>query len=76
MFSGKQKAIVGAVVALLGALGTWAVTYFPDNQNVQEWVGIILGLVTALATWYGVFQTTNQVNGIPVNGSDPNPPAA
>jgi hypothetical protein len=35
-----------ALLALAGSVGTWAVTAFPDNHNVQLYAGLALVLVT------------------------------
>lgn len=41
-----------AVVALLGAVGTWGVTAYEDNAvNGAEWFGLLLGLSTALGVY-------------------------
>lgn len=40
-----------AVVALVGAVTTWAATYFPDNDDVQTWLGLAAALVTVLLTY-------------------------
>ena len=45
-----------AIVALAGAVGTWAVTYFPDNHTVI----LVVGLVVAVGTGLGVHITTNE----------------
>lgn len=40
-----------AIVALLGAVATWAATYFPDNHDVQTWLGLAGALVTVVLTY-------------------------
>lgn len=40
-----------AIVALIGAVATWAATYFPDNTDVQQWLGLAAALVTVLLTY-------------------------
>lgn len=40
-----------AIAAFLFALGTWAVTNFPDNHDVQTWGGLVGVIATGLATF-------------------------
>lgn len=44
------------IVALVGAVCTWAVTYFPHNHTVQ----VAVGLATALVTVATVYLVPNQ----------------
>lgn len=53
-----------AIVALLGALISWAVATFPDNAQVQLYGGLVASLLAAA----GVHQVTN------APGEDPDTP--
>lgn len=55
----KQKAVVAFVLTTIGGIATWAVTNYPDNDDVQTWGGLILAIGTVLATTYGVFKARN-----------------
>lgn len=55
-----------AITAIVGAVSTWAATYYPDDLDVQKW----LGLATALATVIGVFAIPNSPP--PGEPADPN----
>ena len=44
-----------ALTAIVGAVSTWAATYYPDDPDVQKWLGLALALVTVL----GVFSVPN-----------------
>jgi len=44
------------VVAVVGAVATWATATFPNDTNVQKWVGLALAIATAV----GVYATPNQ----------------
>jgi hypothetical protein len=54
------KAKVAAFLTTLGAVLTFIVAYFPDNDNLQLWGGLALGVLTIAATSYGVYNTPNQ----------------
>lgn len=40
-----------AVVAIVGAVATWATAYFPGDAEVAKWVGLALALVTAISVY-------------------------
>ncbi len=64
----NTKAKVAFVVGLVGGLLTFVVAYFPDNEQVQTWGGLAVGVVTILANAYAVYQTQNTPLG--VSGND------
>lgn len=39
------------IVAVVGAIATWASTLYPDSAAVQQWVGLALALTTAFSVW-------------------------
>lgn len=39
------------IVAIVGSIAGWAATYFPQNAQVQMWVGLALAASTAVAVW-------------------------
>jgi hypothetical protein len=39
------------LVAIVGAVATWAATYFPNDPNVQRWVGLAVALCTVLTVY-------------------------
>lgn len=53
------------IVAIVGAVGTWAATYYPNDPDVAKWVGLAL----ALATCISVYAVPNQ----PPAGEPSNP---
>lgn len=55
-----DKVKVGIAIAFVGAVLTFVVAYFPDNDNVQVWGGLLVGLLTIAANAWGVYQTTNK----------------
>lgn len=38
-------------VAVVGAIATWAATYYPADADVQQWVGLALALATAISVY-------------------------
>ena len=40
-----------ALVAVVGAIATWASTYYPDSPSVQKWVGLALAIVTVASVY-------------------------
>lgn len=56
----SRKAQVAAAVSTIGAVLTFIIAYFPDNNDLQLWGGLILGVLTIVATAYGVWKTPNQ----------------
>lgn len=44
-----------AIVSLVGAVATWAMTYFPDDGDIQK----IGGFVLAMLTVFSVYQIPN-----------------
>lgn len=55
-----DKAKVATAITTIGGVLTFLISYFPDNNNVQLWGGLILGLLTVVATGYGVYQVPNK----------------
>lgn len=55
-----DKAKIGTLVATIGAVLTFIVAYFPDNDDIQLWGGLIVGVLTIAATNYGVYKTANK----------------
>lgn len=45
-----------AVVAIVGAIVTWLVSNYAGNADVQHWLGLVLAVLTAA----GVYQTPNK----------------
>lgn len=39
------------LVAIVGAVATWAATYFPNDPTVQRWVGLAVALSTVLSVY-------------------------
>lgn len=39
------------LVAIVGAIATWASTYYPDDPNVSKWVGLALALATCVSVY-------------------------
>lgn len=54
------KAQVAAAVSTVGAVLTFIIAYFPDNDKLQLWGGLVLGVLTIVATSYGVYNTSNK----------------
>jgi hypothetical protein len=55
-----DKAKVATVIGIVGGVLTFLVAYFPENDDVQLWGGLILGVFTIVAQGFGVFQTANR----------------
>lgn len=55
-----KKAQVAAIITTVGAVLAFLVAYFPENDDVQLWGGLTIGLLTILANAYGVYQATNE----------------
>jgi hypothetical protein len=55
-----DKAKMAVIITTVGAVLTFLVAYFPNNDNVQVWGGLLIGLLTIAANGYGVYQTTNK----------------
>lgn len=56
----STKAQVATLVSTIGAVLTFIVAYFPDNPDLQLWGGLAIGILTIVATAYGVFKTPNK----------------
>jgi hypothetical protein len=74
MFDDAQKAKIAFILTTIGSLATWAVTEFPNNENVQEWGGLILAILTVIATTYGVWKTANHPTQLPASTAKTLPP--
>ena len=44
------------IVAIVGAVSTWATTYYPNDPDIAKWVGLAL----AVATCVSVYAVPNQ----------------
>lgn len=40
-----------ALTALVGAVSTWAATYYPDDPDVQKWLGLAIAVVTIFSVY-------------------------
>ena len=52
----KLKPYKKAIVAVVGAVLTWAISNYANDPDVSKW----LGLVSAVLTAAGVYQVTNE----------------
>lgn len=58
------KAQVGAAISTIGGILTALVASVPDNDNVQLWGGLALGLLTVVGTYFGVYQVPNKAKAV------------
>jgi hypothetical protein len=54
------KAQVAALVTTIGAMLTFVVAYFPENDDIQVWGGLAVGLLTIVANAWSVYSTPNK----------------
>lgn len=58
------KAQVGAIITAVGGILTALIASVPDNDKVQLWGGVVLGVLTVLANAYGVYQVPNKAKAV------------
>lgn len=46
-----------AIVAIIGAVVTWAVSNYAGDADVQHWLGLVIAVLTAV----GVYSQPNKV---------------
>jgi hypothetical protein len=67
--TGKEKAVVGSVIALLVGLANVLVPFITDSA-VLHYITIGLAVVGFLGVYFGVYQTTNSVPATPDHSAD------
>lgn len=54
------KAKIALALSAIGGVLTFVIAYFPDDSDLQTWGGLALGVLTIVATTYGVWKTPNR----------------
>lgn len=55
----NAKAQIATFISTVGAVLVFLIAYFPDNDDLQLWGSLALGVLTIVATAYGVWKTPN-----------------